>query len=81
MRMNVVVEWLTLLLRILEVPDSNLRLSLLRYLLCFSVPPGKCRYSTLNQAMTASFNILSNSSFTYRHFIGRCVVLSYCKSV
>jgi hypothetical protein len=38
------------------------------------VPPGKCWNSTLNQATTASFHILPNSSFTYRPFIRSYIV-------
>jgi hypothetical protein len=37
----------------------------------FRVPPCKCRDNTLNYTTTASFQILSNSSFTYHPFIQR----------
>jgi hypothetical protein len=61
---NVAVQWLTLPLRIREVPDSNLGPETGyhdRGISCVSsVPPGKCQDSTLNKAMTASFQIPSN---------------------
>jgi hypothetical protein len=41
----------------------------------FSVPPGKCRNSILNYTSTASFHILSYSSFSYHPFIRRYIVL------
>jgi hypothetical protein len=71
---NVVVEWLTILLRIREVPGSNLG-------------PGtgypEAFHGLLQhfQANAASFLVLSNSSFTYNYSILRCVVLSYWESV
>jgi hypothetical protein len=59
---NVVVEWLTLLVRIRDVSGSNLRPEP-GYVDCgfswlSSVPPGKCRDSVLNQATAVSFDIL-----------------------
>jgi hypothetical protein len=67
---NIVVEWLTLLFHIQEVPGSNL-VPETDYsegiFVFFSVPPGRCRDSTLNQAMTASFQSLTNSSLPYHH--------------
>jgi hypothetical protein len=52
MMLNVVVEWLALLLCILVVSDSNLglgdRLSCLRFFVIFSVSPKECWDSTLN---------------------------------
>jgi hypothetical protein len=47
------------------------RLSCLRFLWFFSVSPGKCLDSIINKAITASFNVLSNSTFTYHPFIQR----------
>jgi hypothetical protein len=63
------VEWLALLLRIREVPGSNLGPKT-GYLYCgfswfSSVPPGKCWDITLKQAMADSFHILSNSLSSY----------------
>jgi hypothetical protein len=61
-----VVEWLTLLLRIREVPGSNLDPETgypdLGFSCFFSVSPGKCRDSI---GHNHSFHIISNSLFTY----------------
>jgi hypothetical protein len=49
------------------------RLSRLRIFVVFSVPPGECRYSTLNLTTTSSFwNYLQFS--THYHFIRRYTV-------
>jgi hypothetical protein len=65
---DVMVEWLALLLRIREVPGSNLGPETdypdWGFSWFSSVFPGKCRDSTLNYATTASFHILFNSLFT-----------------
>jgi hypothetical protein len=71
---NVLVKWLTLLLRICEVPGSLLgssdRLCWLSFSWFSLVPPDECRHSTLNYATTASYQVLSNSSsFTYNYCI------------
>jgi hypothetical protein len=62
---NVVVQRLTLLLRIWEVPGSNLylgdRLCSLRFFVVFLSPLCEFRHSTLNYATTASYLILSHS--------------------
>jgi hypothetical protein len=50
---------------------SRNRLSWLRFSWFPSVPPGKYRDSTLNWAKTASFDILSNSSFIDHHIVWR----------
>jgi hypothetical protein len=71
MPLNVVVEWLTLLVHIQEVTGSNLSpgTGYLAWRSWFSsVIPGKFRESTLNETTAASFHILSNSSFTYPFF-------------
>jgi hypothetical protein len=66
---NVAVEWLTLFLRISEVPGSNLDPETgypdLRFSWFSSVPPGECRHITLKQTTAASFRILSNLSIVY----------------
>jgi hypothetical protein len=70
---NVVVGWLTLLLRNQEVPGSNLGPKTgcpdWGFLWFFSVPPRDFRNIILNWNMAASFQILSISSFTYHPFI------------
>jgi hypothetical protein len=70
---DVMVDWLTLLLRIREVPGSNVGLETgcpaRGFSWFFSVSPNKCRDITLNYATTASFHILSNYLFTYHPFI------------
>jgi hypothetical protein len=40
-----------------------------------SVPPDKFRNSSLNCATTPSFHSISDSSFTYYHFVRRCKLL------
>jgi hypothetical protein len=75
-----VVEWLAFLLHIRKARSGD-RLSWLRYSWLSSAPPGKYRDSILNYTTTASFHILSNSSFTYHHFIWRYYNLSNWKSV
>jgi hypothetical protein len=65
------VKWLTL--HIQEALGSNLGWETgypdSDFSWFFTVPPGKYEDSALNYAMTTSFHILSNSSFTYHHFI------------
>jgi hypothetical protein len=72
------LEWLTFLLHILEVPGSNLSQETgypdWGFSWFSSVLPGNCRDSTLNQARTAFFHILSIWSFTYHPFI-RCYII------
>jgi hypothetical protein len=73
---NVVVEWLTLLLHIRKVPDSDLgpetSFRALGFSFLFTVPRGECQSS----AMKLSHDrFLSNSSFAYHPIIRRCVVL------
>jgi hypothetical protein len=61
---NVEVEWLAFLLRIREVPGSNLRLETDcpdRFVVVPSVPPDKLKDSTSNEATTTSFHIVTNS--------------------
>jgi hypothetical protein len=69
---NVVIEWITFLLRIWELLGSYIgpetgyhNWGVLQF---SSVPRDKCWDSTLHSATTASFHILSNSSFTYHLF-------------
>jgi hypothetical protein len=52
------------------------RLSWLRVFVVSAFPAGKCRNSvpTWSHVTTASFRILSNSSFTYHPFIRRCII-------
>jgi hypothetical protein len=70
----VVVERLTLLLRIREVPGSNFGPETDYLDWGFSsVPVGKCRNIDLKVGHD-HFQILSNSSFTYRPFIRRYIV-------
>jgi hypothetical protein len=72
---NVVIEWLTLLLRIREVTGSHLgqetRYPDWGFVWFSSVCPRKFRVSTLNSATTDFSLILSNSSFTCYPFIRR----------
>jgi hypothetical protein len=80
-----VVEQLTLFLCILEVSGPSLDSETghpngFCGFVGFSVPPGELRDSTLNYATNVSFQILSNSSFTYQRFIRLCIVLSYLKA-
>jgi hypothetical protein len=51
------------------------RLPWLRFSWFSSVPPGEFQDSTLKSGQTASFQILSNSSFTYHPIIRRYIVL------
>jgi hypothetical protein len=75
---KVVVEWSTAHLRIWEIPGSNLCPDIRTEVSWFSsVPPGECQNSTLNQAMIASFHILSNSPFTYYPFHSTLYSLSH----
>jgi hypothetical protein len=75
---NVLVRWLTFLLRTREVPGSNLGpetgypdwgISWLS-----SVPPGKCRNSPVNSPTTSSVHIVFSSSFTCHPLIWRCII-------
>jgi hypothetical protein len=75
---NVVVEWLTPLIRIREVPGSILRpggrLSRLRFLWFSSVPPGECRESTLklghDRFLPSFFQfIIFNLSYHWRYIV------------
>jgi hypothetical protein len=72
---NVVVELLTLLLRIRKVSGKDLGPESgypeLGFLLYSSVPPSEWRDSTVQLGRTAFFQILSNSPFTYYPFIRR----------
>jgi hypothetical protein len=71
---NVVVQWLPLLLRIREVQGQiSVRGPAIQTEVS-SVPPVKFWDSALNQATTASFNILSNSSLIYHYFIRRYIM-------
>jgi hypothetical protein len=63
---NIMVEWLQFLLRIREVPCSNLSTETgCRVVRFSSVPPGDCRYRTLKLAHERFLRMLCNSSFTY----------------
>jgi hypothetical protein len=65
---NVAVEWLTLLLRIREVPGSKLgpgdRLSRLRFFVVFLSPPGECR----DKCLTIRPRPLPTISYPIHHY-------------
>jgi hypothetical protein len=72
---SVTDEWLALLICIWEVPGSNIGQGT-------EYPDSSIKYFPYSlQVTTASFHILTNSSFTCHPFIRRCIVLSYCKGV
>jgi hypothetical protein len=78
--LNVVVDRLTLLLRIREVPGSNLGPETgypeSGRSWFSSIPPDECRGNSKNYATTASFEILPiHYSRTYHPFIRRSIVL------
>jgi hypothetical protein len=69
---NVTAEWLALF-HIWEVPvhvSARRRSVVTEIFVISSVPPGKCRCSTLNYNTAASFHVLSNSLFI-NHLITR----------
>jgi hypothetical protein len=77
-RPDVVVKWSTLLLNIREVPGSNLGPETGYTEVCFIVflsPPMRIPGQYVkNHAASASFHILSNSSFTdHRHLTQKCL--------
>jgi hypothetical protein len=81
---NVVVGWLTLLVRVREVPILNLGpvtyYPYLDFSWIFSVSPNIYRNRALNKAKIASIHILfaSNQSFTDQPFILHwCLVIGY----
>jgi hypothetical protein len=73
-----VVEWLTLLRRIRDVPVSYLGPKTgypeWGFPWCSLVHPGKFWDSALNYVTTASYHTLSHSLFIYNHFIRRYIV-------
>lgn len=64
---NVATEWLAFQLRIREVPGSYLSLQQAIPTVAFLSPSMYMKNSTLHQATTASFHILSNSFFINHH--------------
>jgi hypothetical protein len=74
-------RWLAFLLRIWEIPGSNLDPKIgypdWGFLRFSSVSSDKCRYSAFDQVTTASFNVLSYELFTTNPIIRRCIILSY----
>jgi hypothetical protein len=74
--LNVMVEWLILMLHIWEVPGSKLGpdTDYSEFLWFSSVPPGKCQDSTLKLGHDHFLPILFNSSLTYHPFIQRYIV-------
>jgi hypothetical protein len=75
---NALVQRLTLRLRIWHIKGSNLGPGTSYpdwgFSWFFSVMPGKCLYSTLNQVTAASLQILYCSLFTHRPFVRRCII-------
>jgi hypothetical protein len=73
----VVVKWLTLLLHIWRVLDSNLGpvISQPEVFIVLLSPPSKCWDNALNLVVAISFDFLFNSSFTchsfIRHYVAR----------